>query len=87
MGILGNMKVLTLLSRILTCVNCVMLKLIFVEHNFRLLQVQKKKKGGKRAKNKKLRFVLACSRVGNVSGGQYGPEKLCGEGVLAKIVF
>ena len=47
----------------------------------------------KRAKNEKLLFakkyffILACSRDGNVSGGQYGPEKPCGEGVLDKIFF
>ena len=50
------------------------------------------KKGKNIAKNKKLRFaknifIFACSRVGYCSGGQYGSEKPCGEGVLAKKSF
>ena len=32
-------------------------------------------------------FIFACSRVGNGSGRQYGSEKSCGEGVLAKKIF
>ena len=68
-----------------------MLKLIFVAPKFRLREL---KKGEKRAKNEKLRFAIkklffffACSRVGHHSGGQYGSEKSCGEGVLAKKIF
>ena len=70
---------------------CAMLKLIFVAPKFRLRRV--KKNGEKRAKNEKLRFAkitiffFACSRVGHCSGGQYGSEKPCGKGVLAKKIF
>ena len=73
MGILGNMQLLSSCSRILTLLKyqnrycgcggsqryhhgrCAVLKLPFVAPKFRLRRV--KKKGGKRAKNDKLRFA------------------------------
>ena len=66
------------------------LKLIFVAPKFRLSRVQN---GEKRAKNEKLHlakkkiFIFASLRVGHCFGGQYGSEKTCGEGVLAKNFF
>ena len=66
-------------------------KVPFVTAKFRLRRIKKKME--KRAKNEKSRFaknnffIFACSRVGHYSGGQYGSEKPCGEGVLAKNIF
>ena len=86
MGIPKNMMVLSFLNRVLTSLRYQSgycgyegsqryhygRSLLFVAPKFRL--------------QKKL-FFFACSRVVNFSGGQYGSEKPCVEGVLGKKIF
>ena len=101
MEIFGNMQVLSFLSCVLTSLD-IRVGTVGVEEandtimipytHFYSTQIQiasSLKIGQKRAKNdcKKNFFIFACSRVGHCYGRQYGSEKSCGEGVLAKKVF